>query len=919
MKTSSKLGLTLTALAASLYGSQVLAQTQGDTQTAAPGTTQLQRVEVTGSNIKRIDAETVSPVQVITRDQIERSGQATVAEVLRNLPSNSGSFGESFSNSFAPGAAGISLRGLGQKTTLVLLNGRRVAGYGFAQNLQDTFVDLNSIPSSAVERVDVLLDGASAIYGSDAIAGVVNIILRKDFKGFDLTASSGYFEGKNDYRLTGAGGFGDLAADGYNVFVALDYYKRELLLQKDTEYLKSRDFRKYAGGRNFQALTTGGTWRQLTATNGLTQNYRAITDCTGTVMTGPQARQAGLINVTLATAAAQSVATNSFCTRDYNDQFTAMPGTERYGLISRGTKQLSPDATAYFEVGLSRVDTFQTFQAPFFSGTTGLTPGANNSLTPYTYNINFAPGVAGNPFATNARYTGVMNDLGTRDADIRSDSTRLLAGASYTVGKWDFDSAVGFSRTKTDQTNYNLMPLEGTAAAFNISTAAQPPIPLSTSSQYNLDSWTTNSQAVRDSMRLTNKRRSTSDMTFVDTKANTTFGQLPGGEIGLAVGAEYRREKLKDQPTDLASSGGILGQGITSTNGSRNNMSVFSELSLPVLKSVEAQAALRYDHYSDYGSSTTPKLGLKFKPMDGVLLRGNWGKGFRAPTLPEISPSVATFFQGVTDPEDGQARTVSGLFAGNPNLKAEKSTSRTFGVVFEPNKNFNLGIDMYYINWRNVVSSKSFQDILDESCPDGGPGCPASSTIIRDPDTNVVTTILSNYENLAQRTTNGWDIDGTWRIPTSIGKFTLRGNLNYIDSFKEDGEEYVGTNGGSNTIPRIRGNASVDYDSGPWALTATVNYTHHIRQLAAPDTYFQSWESNYQNGVLPQRVRSQTTLDLFGRYNVSKQLQASLGVLNVFDRMPPYDPGFSTTSLYDFSLYDVRGRQWRLTLRYTMQ
>ncbi|MDQ6685080.1 MAG: TonB-dependent receptor plug domain-containing protein, partial [Pseudomonadota bacterium] len=127
----------------------------------------MQRVEVTGSNIKRVDAESVAPVVVITREEIQRTGQPTVADVLRNLPSNGGgSFGESFSNSFAPGAAGISLRSLGEKTTLVLINGRRVSGYGFAQNLQDSFVDINSIPSAAVERIEVLLDGASAIYGS---------------------------------------------------------------------------------------------------------------------------------------------------------------------------------------------------------------------------------------------------------------------------------------------------------------------------------------------------------------------------------------------------------------------------------------------------------------------------------------------------------------------------------------------------------------------------------------------------------------------------------------------------------------------------------------------------------------------------------------------------------------------------------
>ena len=249
-----------------------------------------EKTVITGSNIKRVDAEPVSPVDIITREQIERTGKPTVAEVLRNIPANTGgSYSESFANSFAPGASGISLRGLGQKATLVLINGRRTSGYGFAQNLQDTFVDLNSIPSSAVERIEVLKDGASAIYGSDAIAGVVNIILRKDFKGVELGADAGRSEGKNDYRFNITGGFGDLAKDKYNVFGVFDYYKRDLLQFSETEFGKSRDKRNEAGGRNSQSLTGGGTWRQLTAANALTNNQRAISDCAGTVMTAAQA------------------------------------------------------------------------------------------------------------------------------------------------------------------------------------------------------------------------------------------------------------------------------------------------------------------------------------------------------------------------------------------------------------------------------------------------------------------------------------------------------------------------------------------------------------------------------------------------------------------------------------------------------
>lgn len=895
---------------------------------------QPQRIEITGSAIKRIDAETVAPVEVITREQIERTGQPTAADVLRNLPINTGSFNESFSNSFAPGAAGISLRGLGQKTTLVLINGRRVAGYGFAQNLQDTFVDLNSIPTSAVERIEILKDGASAIYGSDAIAGVVNIILRKDYQGVEATVSGGAFEGKNDYRASVAGGFGNQARDGYNIFATVDMYHRDLLLQGDTKFLASRDLRGIPGGRNYQSLTGGGTWREITGTsvNGtLSNTYRAISECGGTVMNGAQAVEAGLINPVGATNLAMADPTNTYCTRDFKDQFTALPGTDRVGALVRGTFTVSPTVMAYAELGLSRTETEQTFQAPFFAGTTGLQQ-TSAGLRPFAYNVNFNAGVAGNPFVPTAgnpngraRYVGVQNDMGTRDTNITSDSARGVLGVTYTLGNWDLDSGIVVSRNEVESVFSNRLSLSGTSALFGIGTGPQPPVPTSTSSTYNLDRPSLNSAAVRDSFRADFPRKSTSELMSIDTKASTTFGSLPGGPIGLALGAEFRKESLKDRPDPMASSGDILGQGITATDGERDNTSFSAELSLPVLKGLEAQLAVRHDRYSDYGSSTTPKAGFKYRLNDAVLIRANWGKGFRAPTLPEISPSVATFFTGVTDPQTNTAVNISGVFAGNPDLKPETSISRTLGIVLEPAKDVSLGLGYFHIDWKDVVASDSFQNILNASCPpalrpgNGGPGCPSTDNVIRDPqNANAVVTVLSNYENLAQRVIKGADIDFSVRFGTGLGKMTVSGSGTYTHRFIEDGVNYAGTNAGSNTYPRWRSSLGVDLDTGPWAFTARANYTHRVRQQFVPSTYFTAQDPRFQTGVLPTHVYSHTTLDLFTRYQMSKNLTLSAAVLNVMDKTPPYDPGFSTTSLYDFSLHDIRGRQFRLSLNYRM-
>lgn len=885
----------------------------------------VEKVEVTGSNIKRTDVETVAPVDVITREQIERSGQPTIAEVLRNVPANTGnSYSESFSNSFAPGASGIALRGLGQKATLVLINGRRTAGYGFAQNLQDTFVDLNSIPSSAVERIEILKDGASAIYGSDAIAGVVNVILRKDFKGLEFSAGGGVAAGKNDYRFAVTGGFGDLAKDKYSILGVLDYYKRDLVLLSDTDFGESRDWRGRAGGgQNFRSLTGLGTWQQFTSAGAAQQNFRAVSNCAavgGTVMTGPEAVAAGLINLstnqsaaTQATLNARAAATNTFCTYDANRFITALPGTERIGFLGRGTVEISPTLQGFAEVGASTVKSNQTFTPPFFA-TTGLTQ-TSVGLRPFSYNINFAPGSAGNPFSTIARYAGALNDMGSRDAEITSDTFRVLGGLKYSIGAWDGDSAIGYSKNKVRSDNLNRLRIDGVSAAFGVTAAAQPPIPTSTSSTYNLNNSSLNSAAVRDSIRANFTRSSESELFLADTRVSTEIGQLPGGPVGLAMGVEYRNEKLKDTPAAIAQNGLVLGQGITATNGDRNSFAVFAEAGLPITKSLEAQLAVRSDRYSDYGSSTVPKIGLKWKVTPEFLLRANWGQGFRAPTLPEISPSVATFFVQVNDPVTGQNGVqISGIFAGNPNLKAETSKSATIGAVFEPTRDFNLGLTWYDIEWKDQVGAYSFQGLVNGNGVIDGV---TRGTVVRDPVTNNIITVSTNYTNLSKVRTSGIDIDAVYRMTSPYGKFSVGLAGSYLEKYAVDDTEYGGTNGFGASFPRIRGNISLNWDQGPYSATLRANYIHSYYQQVLGATFFRTDnDPRFQTGSYGTKIGSRTTLDLYGSYEFNNKLKLSASVINLANSQPPYDPGASSTFLYDFTQYDVRGRAYRANLTY---
>jgi len=439
----------------------------------------------------------------------------------------------------------------------------------------------------------------------------------------------------------------------------------------------------------------------------------------------------------------------------------------------------------------------------------------------------------------------------------------------------------------------------------------QPPVPVVTNTQLNLDRPSLTPDSVRAQMRANVKRVAESELKFVDTKASTELFRMGGGSAGLAIGGEYREEDLRDRPDVIATSGNVLGQGITATDGSRENYAIYAEASLPITRRFEMQIAGRYDHYSDYGSSSTPKVGAKFKAHDTVLLRANWGKGFRAPTLPEISPSVATFFVQVNDPVTGLNNVqISGVFAGNPLLEAEKSESLTAGVIWEPNQNFSIGLNYYKIEYENLVTSQSFQSIVNSGDP---------TRVIRDPITNNIVTVLNNYINVGEVLTNGVDLEARYRMSTGMGRFTTRANFSYIDSWKQDGTEYAGTNGqGTSTLPRIRGQLAFDWDYRALSATFATNYIRSYYQQFLAGAFFTPQDPRLQNQTYPERIPTYVTYDLFAKYQFTKNLSVSGAVLNIHDRKPYLDPGFDATNNYDWSVFDVRGRQFRVGLTWKM-
>lgn len=853
-------------------------------QTATPPAQKVEKIEVTGSNIKRVDTEAVAPVQIVTREEIQASGRSTIAEVLSGLALNQGnSFNEAGGvNSFAPGASGFSLRGLGAKNTLLLVNGRRMAAYGFAQNISDTFVDVNSIPASAVDRIEILKSGASHIYGSDAISGVVNVILRRDFRGVEVGGTFGTSTegGADESRAVLAAGVGDLARDRYNVLLSADYFSRDLLLWTDRKYTRNGDFRSQLAGDFIRpGLALYIPFGAAAAAPN--PNRVAMPGCTGEVLTVQQINPFTTLR-------------GNNCVQNLAPWNTLNPRTKRGGMLVRGTWDISPTMQAFAEAGLSTSKSFQKFQPPFIgTANTFLNPatglpaqvlGLIPASSPYAYRLNGVP--------TAAQFQYIFTEVGGRDADLKNDTNRLLVGLKGTTGAWDWET--GFSNAKNEITRigYNVLKSAPTIAVLNNNT-------------YNYFNRNDPANAaVIAGLFTTTTRVSTSKLQALDFRASTELVQTANGPLSLAVGAETRKESMVDLPDIQSRDGSIFGSGSVAVDGERRNTSVFAELNGKLMKDLEVQAGVRHERYSDFGSKTVPGIGAKYTLTPNFLFRANFSKGFRAPTLPENSKSSAIFFIGITDPVLRTTYNTSGAFVGAGDLKPETSDNYNAGWVWDISKNSNIGFDFYKISQKDIVSTDDFTFILNN--PSRYPG-----QIVRSATDNAVLSISAKYVNLALTETSGWDVEANHRFDLGDkGKLALRASYSYIMSYKyvlaagEDPTEAVDSNDFA-TLPRFRGNVSAEWSRGSWLVRLTNRHIAGYDQSAAT--------------ALPQQTRigSSDFQDLFVRYNGFKNLTLTASVLNLRDELPPYDGAFGNR--YSTSLYDLKGRYVTLGATYSFK
>jgi iron complex outermembrane receptor protein len=877
------------------------ARAQAATGTAGPV------VEITGSRLKRTDAETPSPVDVITRADIERSGQQTLSDVVRSIAAdNNGSIGLGNVSGFAMGSSGVALRGLAVNATLVLINGRRMVSYGLADDVQRTFVNLSVIPLDIVERIEVLKDGASAIYGSDAIAGVVNIILRSSFEGTAANASYGFTAGGGGAkpRLSLTHGFGNLAADGYNLFFNLEASRQNVIRSKDRgQWIGNGDLRPYG-----YAFTAGGLGPNL---GGWFDNASGATNPNRYGAVSPLAGPLAWQQLPGCQSSIALPAGLGGCVYDrVRETGVLQPSEDKLNLYLRGSMKVSAGFEPYVELGRFRSDTKSDWIfGPTSANEMWIDPRTNSPVN--NANLVLPAAHPDNPLGTDALLSYLLADAGSRNFEHDSIAYRTLLGAKGELGPWSYDTGLLYGHNDTQRILTGFIRNSVLQAGLN-GTGPFGYYRLGANAGLNSPAFY---QAL--SPRLVTDNIST--LTLLDFKASRELMTLAGGPLGVSVGAEYRRETLDAPAVPYTDVGDIIGWPYYVYGGRQQVYSMFAEASAPLTRQFQFDAALRADKVRDSDSSVTPKFGFKWTPWTTLALRGTYATGFRAPN-PAERGSSNTFAAALDLTGGGFLSVLRNL--GNPNLSPEKSKTVTLGLIYEPQRGSSLGASAWWLERRNEINGVDPFAIIA-----GGSGWP-DAKVTRDQQGNIVE-VSSPFENNSRSRLDGIDFDASHRMTLgAAGTFSAKLRGTYLHSYKKTfvggtAVEYADTHGpmvvsGNTGTPRYRANLALSWERDPYSVAAYVNY---IGSYLNKDNLDADCFNHFANGdPAPSgcRVASFTTVDLQGSYGFRDNTVLYFSVANVFDRVAPLDPSSYINQNFNpsFHLAGAIGRAYTIGMRH---
>jgi len=888
--------------------------------------------------------------------------------VLRNLAANGqGTLNQGFGQAFASGGSGIALRGLTVGDTLTLLDSLRMIAYPLSDDGERSFVDVSAIPFNAIQSVEVLKDGASAIYGADAIAGVVNIKLLPTYVGAKLTAEAGATQDNDGWSYHAAGilGWGDLASDGYNMYVALDWHQSELIWgNARSGTWTNLDWSFLPGGQNTKPGAIGA--------NGL-----AYPDSITGYLLNPTTPNAagvypnGLPAQEFLPGCTQALQAADKCTFSFPGQI--QPPTSQTNLLTKMTKALAGDWKLVVTASLFDSVAQQTAPPtePAFGhllqqtgAENGSLPliswGPGHSLVTNTYPVISLPAnnplnpYGAGPMGQAAELVYAFPDMGPWVIDTDTQTYRLFGDLTGTAGGWDLDASVGVMYAKMQLNFYGGLIPEATQEAINNGT-------------YVIGAQNNNISIVAPEASTS----PSSTLDVINFTGSRSILQMPGGPLTMAAGLQYFHKAQNDRDPPSIEYG--YQEGITNfTVGSQDDTAAFLEFGGKALSNLEVNAAVRYDHYDTYGGQATPKFGVKYTPIEMLSIRGTWGKGFRAPSISESAVSGIAFGEGngydpVLCPNGTPNRAgtfnalcsypIVGVEPSNPSLKAVTSNNATFGVIFEPVRSFNVSVDWYHVVLDNDIISSSATGSLANyvtlqrgsqvtlpqcqvNAPPGGNCDPVPKlTPVGYPQF-----LVFPYVNAGTTKVAGYDVD--LRSSFDLGRYgRLTGELNYTyiseyemqvggSTFNLDNTHGPSSISGDTGNPNSRAVASLTWEQGPATVTVSANYTGSFSITDPTEGWYTCLAAIQFSGVgygpatpvgvlatLPAAwnqycsVGHFTDVNLYARYAVNDHFAVHTSVRNLGNSSPPVDlQTYGGGALYRYTTLDQDGAVGRFFL-----
>lgn len=884
---------------------------------------EVQRVEVTGSSIKQALEQQALPVQILTRDDIAKTGAVNIEALLQSLPSVSAAGGitKSMGAGISTyGRSSISLRGLGDQRTLILVDGRRLAPFG----TNSAAVDINAIPVETIERLELLTDGASSVYGSDAMAGVVNVITRKNFQGIEASATTGQPTQKGGGQSEKASivtGYGSMERDRFNFMLTLGMERQAELQAADRSYARSGNVPPFftngaTGGGNIEGVWNTALGDTRAANEGSTGNPLGIR---AVYYGNPLADS---INCDFDShfiqpgPAAPSTSAGR-CFYDSAAYVRLIPQTSKYNLTGSARFQLDPDNEVYAQFARVENVTQQVFQpSPVrtsflatdtaFAGS-GVSPAllirpTNPNYPTAWLNSHGLGGMVGQTLAVTQR-AFVAGERTTRD---RSQQTRFVLGMKGVYKGWDYDTAISQDESKVSGSVIDgyFSQLE-LARALNNTTDNWDPWSLRGLQPANVAAEVAKAKYIGPTASGRFKSQSW------DGRLSNVVGALAGGEIALSLGSEFRAQRFEISTPPILATGDIagLGGGVLPVARSRNIASVFSEVNLPFQKNLEANLSLRGDRYADLqkdGSPFTGKVSVRYAPLDIASVRSSFGTGFRAPSLAEsYTPETLGSSEQFTDPVAGANYQANARIGGNANLVPETSRQWSLGLILSPLRSLKMNIDFFSIRIDKYITALTAQRMVNAA---GGVDN-ASVTFNADGSAN---TVDERQINAGQADFAGFDLGLNWSDRFDFGRLALDYNATRMTKATirtaEGLENALGTQvdaagaanlltGNGGTIHKYKHKLSLDWSSGPFGATFTQNFS---------DRYEDAPDLNGNRHFVP----GYSIYDLQLRYAHSKDLNFSVGAKNLFDKQPPLYINSVNFFAYGFdpAQYDPLGR-----------